>query len=81
MIAKPQDPAANPELVQNVHGNSFGDGYISLAGKLGCDGPQSLVCDQALENLSAARSAAAGDDGAGGKAAGGVDAPSTTSCR
>ena len=62
VIAKPQDPAANPELVQNVHGNSFGDGYISLAGKLGCDGPQSLVCDQALENLLAAGSAAAGDD-------------------
>jgi peptide/nickel transport system substrate-binding protein len=62
VIAKPQDPAANPELIQNVHGNSFGDGYISLAGKLGCDGPQSLVCDQGLEELLAAGSAASGAD-------------------
>jgi peptide/nickel transport system substrate-binding protein len=62
VIAKPQDPAANPELIQNVHGNSFGDGYISLAGKLGCGGPQSLVCDQSLENLLAAGSAASGAD-------------------
>jgi peptide/nickel transport system substrate-binding protein len=62
IIAKPQDPAANPELIQNVHGNSFGDGYISLAGKLGCKGPQSLVCDQNLEGLLATGSAAAGAD-------------------
>ena len=62
IIAKPQDPAADPELVQNVHGNSFGDGYITLAGKLGCKGPQSLVCDQGLEELLAAGSAASGPD-------------------
>lgn len=48
---QPQDPAAAPLMIINVHGNSLGDSHLSLAGKLGCGAPQSPVCDETFQKM------------------------------
>lgn len=58
----PQDPAALPMIIVNVHGNSLGDAHLSLAGKLGCGAPQSPVCDETFQEMLDAAGGASGDD-------------------
>ncbi|GAA4287880.1 ABC transporter substrate-binding protein [Georgenia daeguensis] len=58
----PQDPAALPMMIVNVHGNSLGDAHLSLAGKLGCGAPQSPVCDETFQQMLDAAGAASGDE-------------------
>lgn len=60
-LANPINPAYSPALVQNVHGNSLGDAYISLYGKLGCGATQSPVCDERFEQLLKAGGEASGE--------------------
>jgi peptide/nickel transport system substrate-binding protein len=48
-LTTPEDPGKEAALVLNVHGNSLGDSQVSLAGKLGCSGPQSRLCDPVFD--------------------------------
>jgi peptide/nickel transport system substrate-binding protein len=48
--------------VQNTHGNSSFDGYVSLNGKLGCKAPQTPVCDDALTAILQQAAVASGDE-------------------
>ena len=56
------DPKFGPALAANAHGNSTGDALVSLQGKLGCEAPQSPVCDEELAALMDKAAATAGDE-------------------
>ncbi|MFD1505756.1 ABC transporter substrate-binding protein [Georgenia yuyongxinii] len=58
----PQDPAALPTMIVNVHGNSLGDAHLSLDGKLGCNAPQSPACDETFQQMLDDAGAASGDE-------------------
>src|SRR5262249_19012179 len=48
---QPRSPEYGPGLVQNIHGNSLGDTSLTMAIKLSCENPESLVCDQKFEAM------------------------------
>ena len=58
----PFSPDYAPALMQNVHGNSLGDASTSLVGKLACDAPQSVLCDETLDEMLAEAVALGGEE-------------------
>ena len=62
LLGSANDPKFGPALVTNAHGNSSGDALVSLQGKLGCDAPQSPVCDKGLEDLLKKAAGTGGDE-------------------
>jgi peptide/nickel transport system substrate-binding protein len=58
---EPRSPNYGPGLVQNIHGNSLGDSSLTMAIKLSCQNPESLLCDQKFESMMLAGAAEADD--------------------
>jgi peptide/nickel transport system substrate-binding protein len=61
-LGSANDPKFGPALTTNAHGNSTGDALVSLQGKLGCDAPQSPVCDKDLQDLLKKAAGTGGDE-------------------
>jgi peptide/nickel transport system substrate-binding protein len=61
-MTTPEKAGKEAALVLYVHGNSYGDSLISLAGKLACSAPQSRLCDKKFDAMLAGAGAATGDD-------------------
>jgi len=61
-MTAPEAQSTEAVEVLYAHGNSYGDALISWVGKLGCDGPQSRLCDKKFDDLLAAAGSATGED-------------------
>jgi peptide/nickel transport system substrate-binding protein len=61
-MTAPENPSREAALVLYVHGNSYGDSLISMAGKLGCGAAQSRVCDKVFDAMLKDAGAATGAD-------------------